>query len=75
MKSNLIQELKAFGPIPRGNVVFIGKNIPADFRTHELNYLLYKAYNIAGWWSTPIGTYEIYKPPSEIINSKKYSNY
>ena len=40
IRNNLIQELKALGPIPKGNVQFIGKNIPADFRTFELNYLL-----------------------------------
>ena len=76
-RSNLIQELKAFGTLPKGNVQFIGKNIPADFRVHELNHLLYKAYDIAGWWSTPFGfnENEIFYPPSNLINNKKYSNY
>ena len=63
--------------------LFIGKNIPVDIRTHELNYLLYKAYNIAGWWSTPFGlelskipsTNELknYGPNPELDNDERYS--
>jgi len=75
IRNNLIQELKALGPIPKGNVQFIGKNIPADFRIYELNYLLYKAYNIAGWWSTPFGSNEISEPSSNLVNDKKYSTF
>ena len=75
VRSNLIQELKAFGTIPKGNVQFIGKNIPAELRIYELNHLLYKAYDIAGWWSTPFGLNEISYPPANLINSKKYSNF
>jgi len=48
-RKNLINELKAYGPIPKGDVKFIGKNFPADLRFMEFNHLLYKAYNIAGW--------------------------
>ena len=64
----MIQELKAYDPIPKGNVQFIGKNIPADLRTYELSYLLYKAYNIAGWWSTPFHVDEITEPPPVLMN-------
>jgi len=71
-RTNLSQELMAYGSIPKGNVLFIGKNVPADLRTQELNYLLYKAYNIAGWWSTPIGAKEPAKPPSNYINNELY---
>ena len=46
---NLINELKAYGSIPKGDVQFIGKNFPADFRLFEVNHLLYKAYNTASW--------------------------
>ena len=82
-RKNLINELKNYGPIPKGDVLFIGKNIPVDIRTHELNYLLYKAYNIAGWWSTPFGlelskipsTNELknYGPNPELDNDERYS--
>ena len=48
-RKNLINELKAYGSIPKGDVQFIGKNFPADLRLFEVNHLLYKAYNIAGW--------------------------
>ena len=62
----------AYGSIPKGNALFIGKNVPADLRTQELNYLLYKAYNVAGWWSTAIGAKEPAKPPSNYINNELY---
>ena len=48
-RKNLTNELKAYGSIPKGDVQFIGKNFPADLRFYEVNHLLYKAYNIAGW--------------------------
>ena len=51
-RKNLIIELKAYGPIPKGDVQIISKNLPADLRTVEVSHMLYKAYNIAGWWGT-----------------------
>ena len=48
-RKNLTNELKAYGSIPKGDVQFIGKNFPVDLRFYEVNHLLYKAYNIAGW--------------------------
>ena len=71
-RTNLSQELMAYGSIPKGNVLFIGKNVPADLRTQELNYLLYKAYNIAGWWSTPFGSQKPLNPPSLYVNDDQY---
>ena len=68
--NNLLQELKASDPIPKGNVQFIGKNIPANLRVYELNYLLYKAYNMAGWWSTPFPLGEITEPIPAILMSE-----
>ena len=53
IRDGLIEELKYSGSIPKGNVKFIGKNIPFFFRPFELNYLLYKAYGATAWWSTP----------------------
>ena len=73
VRNNLIQELKDFGDIPKGNVKFIGKNIPADLRPIELNHILYKAYNVAAWWSTGFYSKEIFKPPSHIIDNKTYA--
>ena len=49
-RKNLIIELKAYGPIPKGDVQIISKNIPADLRPVEISHIFYKAYNIAGWW-------------------------
>ena len=60
-RKNLIDELKAYGPIPKGDVEFIGKNFPADLRFFEVNHMLYKAYNIAGWQgsvATDLGNYD-----------------
>ena len=71
IRDNLTQEFKNIGNIPRGNVQFIGKNIPHDFRIYELNYLLYKAYGTTGWWSTPFYKKEISKPSNELIKNKK----
>jgi len=51
-RKNLIIELKAYGPIPKGDVQIISKNIPADLRPVEVSHMFYKAYNIAGWWGT-----------------------
>jgi len=75
IRINLVQELKNFGDIPTGNVKFIGKNIPVDFRTTELNHILYKAYNTAAWWSTGFNSDKITKPPLLILNNKRYSKY
>jgi len=75
VRNNLIQELKDFGVIPKGNVKFIGKNMPADLRTTELNHILYKAYDKAAWWSTGSYLNEISKPPSLIIDNKRYAKY
>ena len=79
-RKNLINELKAFGPIPKGYVQFIGKNFPADLRLYEVNHLLYKAYNIAGWRGSTnpsgIGSTNLSEPYSEllfIVSDKRYS--
>tara|TARA_B100002003_G_scaffold136823_1_gene126432 strand:- start:56 stop:706 length:651 start_codon:yes stop_codon:yes gene_type:complete len=65
-RKNLINELKAYGAIPKGYVQFIGKNFPADLRLFEVNHLLYKAYNIAGWRastnSSGIGSTNLLEP-------------
>ena len=67
---NLINELKAYGSIPKGDVQFIAKNFPTDLRLYEVNHLLYKAYNVASWRAAissagPINLSEIY---SKIFN-------
>ena len=69
-RNNLLQELKASDPIPKGNVQFIGKNIPANLRRIELNYLLYKAYNTASWFSTPFNVNEITGPRPAVLMSE-----
>ena len=77
-KKNLINELKAYGPIPMGDVQFIAKNFPASFRHVEVNHLLYKAYNTANWWGTFRWSSiekisEPPSPPSIYVNDKRYS--
>jgi len=72
---NLINEFKNYGAIPQGNALFIGKNLPADLRSYELNYIMYKSYNKAGWWTTPyhpIVNKDPKFPPSFIKNDKNY---
>jgi len=48
-RKNLTNELKSYGSIPKGIVEFVFKNTPADLRSHEVSYLFYNAYDIAGW--------------------------
>ena len=74
-RKNLINELKAYGPIPKGDVQFIGKNFPADLRPYEVNHLLYKAYNIAGWWGSigPTILLHPYSAISHIVSDESYS--
>ena len=48
-RKNLTNELKSYGSIPKGIVEFVFKNTPADLRAHEVSYLFYNAYDIAGW--------------------------
>ena len=45
-RKNLINELKAYGPIPKGDVQIISKNQPADLRSVEVNQIFYKAIQI-----------------------------
>ena len=45
----MTNELKSYGPIPKGIVDFVSKYTPADLRAHEVSYLFYNAYGIAGW--------------------------
>ena len=70
-QKNLTQNLKSFGSIPVGNVELIGKNMPADLRAHEVSYLFYKAYNIAGWW--PVYDFNTKPDPRKLKD--KYSNF
>ena len=77
-KKNLIEELKTYGQIPSGDVQFIAKNFPANFRHVEVNHLLYKAYNTANWWGSFkwSSIEKISKPPSpppNLVNDERYS--
>ena len=45
-RNNLTNELKSYGPIPKGIVEFVFKNTPADLRSVEVSYLFYNAYGI-----------------------------
>ena len=76
-KKNLINELKAYGQIPKGDVQFIAKMFPANLRHVEVNHLLYKAYNTANWWGTFkwSSVEKISEPPSppSILLNDKYS--
>ena len=63
-RKNLINELKNYGSIPKGNVELIVKNDPAGLRRHEIHYILYKTYNIAAWWA------ESYGPPKDLLKDK-----
>lgn len=68
-RKNLIIELKAYGPIPKGDVQIISKNIPADLRSVEVSHIFYKAYNIAGWWGVAAGELQKYISP-HYVNGK-----
>ena len=73
-RSNLINELKAYGSIPKGNVQLVSKNFPADFRSYEINFLMYKAYNVAGWWGSTslINPTEPPGPYKYVLNDEIY---
>ena len=73
-RSNLINELKAYGSIPKGNVQLVSKNFPADFRSYEINFLMYKAYNVAGWWGSTslINPTEPPGPNKHVLNDEIY---
>ena len=72
-RKNLINELKVYGDIPKGNVELIAKNTPADFRGYEINYFLYKAYETAAWWAGPILQSGPNGPTSDLLKDKRYS--
>ena len=59
-KKNLVNELKKYKPLPKGNVKIISHNTPSDLRVFEVNHLFYEAYGIAGWWGRPEGPSEKY---------------
>ena len=71
---NLIKEFKNYGSIPKGNVLIIGKHIPADLRYYELNQVLYKAYGTASWWVIPYhpaASNEPEDPPPLILSDER----
>ena len=68
-RKNLINELKAYGSIPKGDVQIISKNLPADLRTVEVSHIFYKAYNVAGWWGVAAGELQKYVSP-HYVNGK-----
>ena len=76
-KKNLVNELKAYGSIPKGNVEIIAKNFPAELRNTEVNHLFYKAYGVAGWWGTikwiPYDEENKFSYPSPDFLETKYS--
>ena len=70
----MIKEFKNYGSIPKGNVLIIGKHIPADLRYYELNQVLYKAYGTASWWVIPYhpaASNEPEAPPSLILSDER----
>ena len=65
---------KNYGSIPKGNVLIIGKHIPADLRYYELNQVLYKAYGTASWWVIPYhpaASNEPEDPPPLILSDER----
>ena len=66
-KKNLINELKTFESMPKGNVELVAENFPSDLRFFEINHIFYKAYNTAGWWGKKD------KPTQRFLIDKRYS--
>lgn len=75
-KNNLITEFKKYGAIPKGDVQIISKNYPADLRSFEISYILYKAYNKTAWWGFMASKPEERKPIKvqgvSILDKKEY---
>ena len=53
-QENLINELKIYGKIPKGNVKIISNNYPTTLRTYEISHILFKAYNSASWYGSHV---------------------
>ena len=49
-QENLINELKIYGKIPKGNVKIISNNYPTTLRSYEISHIFFKAYNSASWY-------------------------
>ena len=65
VRKNLTNELKSYNPIAKGNVQFLGTNIPYVFRPFELNHVLYNSFGQTSWFSTPFHIKEMIKPSSD----------
>tara|TARA_Y100000590_G_scaffold8025_1_gene10121 strand:- start:10658 stop:12166 length:1509 start_codon:yes stop_codon:yes gene_type:complete len=58
-KINLVNELKKIEAPHKGNIKFVGSDIPADLRFFEINHLLYRAYKDTGWYGITFGPWDI----------------
>ena len=76
-RSNLVNEFKNYGSIPKGNIELIGSNMPAELRFMEVNHILFQSYNTTDWWTRRIAyslsDYDRVKNlPEELLNNKVY---
>ena len=72
---NLSNELKSEKSLPKGKIQIVSKHFPGAYRPFEINYLLYKAYGIPGWWgNTSVTETKISDPPLLFTQYKIYSD-
>ena len=72
---NLTDELGTKKTLPKGKIQLISKHFPGDYRFFEINYLLYKAYEIPGWWgNASVTKTKISDPPFLYTNNKIYAD-
>ena len=72
---NLSNELKSEKSLPKGKIQIVSKHFPGAYRPFEINYLLYKAYGIPGWWgNTSVTETKISDPPLLFTQNEIYSD-
>jgi hypothetical protein len=72
-RKNLINELKSYEGLPRGDVELVGNNFPAELRPYEISHIFFEAYGVAGWWGTTSNSQFTGSPPIKFLKDKQYS--
>ena len=71
---NLVNELKTEELLPKGKIQLISKHFPGDYRSFDINYLMFKVYKVPGWWgNASVTETKIPDPPLLYIQNKIYS--
>ena len=73
-KYDFVEKLKKIDEPPGGNIQILGSQISSTFRKAEGNYLFYKAYGKASWWTNFLDqkVKENFKVPEVIVNRDDY---